>query len=189
MPDVFRSFIAIDIDNEEILRRLMEAQESLVKTGARIKSIKQQNIHITIRFLGNIYPEMIDKVYNHMEMVSFIPFNARIQGAGAFPTSKYARIVWAGIQEGAEKMRSISEQLEPPLQKMGFKPNSRGFSPHITISRVRADHNKAELIRCIKDLANYEFGILKVCCVKLKKSVLTPSGPIYSTLKEVCRGQ
>ncbi len=77
--------------------------------------------------------------------------------------------------------------MEPRLQRLGFRPDKKGFNPHITIARVRTGHNKVELARCIKELAELEFGVLKVDCLKLKKSVLTPKGPIYSTLKEVCR--
>lgn len=189
MPEIIRSFVAIDIDNEKILNQLRDVQGKLIETSARIKSVKPENIHITIRFLGDIHIEMIDKIHSSMEKVSFTPFDVRIHGIGAFPTSKYVRIVWAGIEDGRKKIEAIFNQLEPQLRVLGFKPDLRGFSPHITISRVRAGQKKAELIRCVKDLANHEFGILKVCCLKLKKSVLTPRGPIYSNLKEVCRSK
>jgi 2'-5' RNA ligase len=187
MPEPIRSFIAFDIDDKEIMNKLSEVQEKLVKTGANLKLVKPENIHITMRFLGNIQPAMVDKIHNEMKQIVFTPFEAQIQGIGAFPTLKYARVVWAGIKKGAEKLEDIFNQLEPRLQKLGFAPDKKGFSPHITIARVRTGRNKAELVHCINELTNYEFGVLHVNCLKLKKSVLTPKGPIYSTLKEVCR--
>ena len=72
------------------------------------------------------------------------------------------------------------------LQKLGLRPDPKGFSPHLTIARVKTGRNKAELVRCIEELVNYEFGVVKANCLKLKKSALTPKGPIYSTLREVC---
>jgi 2'-5' RNA ligase len=187
MPEPIRSFIAFDINNEEIIKRFSEARERLLKTGANLKLVKPQNIHITMRFLGNIPPNMIEKVHGEMEQVIFTPFEVEIRGVGVFPSLKYARIVWAGIRGGAEQLKEVFSQLEPRLQKLRFKPDRKGFSPHITFARVRTGRNKKELVYCIKELKDYEFGVLKVDCLKLKKSVLTPKGPIYSTLKEVCR--
>ncbi|HVP92689.1 MAG TPA: hypothetical protein VMS94_02980, partial [Acidobacteriota bacterium] len=62
----------------------------------------------------------------------------------------------------------------------------KGFSPHLTIARVKSERNKAELERFIDEKSNYEFGIVKAACLRLKRSDLTPRGPIYSTLKEFC---
>jgi len=187
MSEMIRSFIAFDIDSKSVLRRLSEAQEKLVDTGANLNLVKPQNIHVTMRFLGNISPTMIDAIHEEMEKVSFTPFDVELRGIGVFPNIKYLRVVWAGIQKGADELRKVSDQLEPRLQKLGFRPDPKGFSPHLTIARVRTGRNKAELIRCVQELADYEFGLIRADCLRLKRSVLTPKGPIYSTLKEVCR--
>ncbi|UCE28576.1 MAG: RNA 2',3'-cyclic phosphodiesterase [Candidatus Bathyarchaeota archaeon] len=184
MSERIRSFIAFDIDSEPVLRKLSEAQGHLANTGANLKLVQPRNVHITMRFLGNISFNMVDAIHNEMNKVSFTPFDVEILGLGAFPSLKYARVVWAGIRKGAEALSNISSKLEPSLQKLGFKPDRKGFSPHLTIARVRTGRNKAELARCIEELAEFRFGILGANCLKLKKSVLTPKGPIYSTLRE-----
>lgn len=186
MPELVRSFIAFDIDNQEILKRLTEAQEKLVKSGADLKPVEPENIHVTMRFLGDIQSSMIDKIHSEMEQAVFKPFDVEIRGVGAFPSTKYARVVWAGIKEGTDGLRDIFNQVEPRLRKLGLRPDSKGFSPHITIARVRSGRNKDQLAYCIDELADYPFGALRADCLRLKKSVLTPKGPIYSTLKEVC---
>jgi 2'-5' RNA ligase len=186
MPETIRSFIAFDINNQEILKRLAEAQAKLAKTGADLKLVETQNIHVTMRFLGDIQPNMVEKIHGEMKQVAFSPFDVEIRGAGAFPNTKYARVVWAGIQQGADELRNVFNQLEPRLRKLGFRPDSKGFSPHMTIARVRTGRNKSELASCLDELADHEFGILRADCLKLKKSLLTPRGPTYSTLKEVC---
>ncbi len=159
----------------------------LARTGADLKLVKPENIHITMRFLGNIAPPMVDSIYEIMQKVSFSPFDVEIRDLGAFPKLQYARVVWAGIKNGAEQLSNISSQLEPNLRRLGLRPDRKGFSPHLTFARVRSGRNKAELIRCVKDSVNYEFGIVKAECLRLKRSILTPKGPIYSTLREVCR--
>lgn len=186
MPEMIRSFISFDIDNKSVLRKLSEAQDKLVDTGADLKLVKPQNIHITMRFLGDIHPTMVDAVHEEMKSVSFTPFDVELRGLGVFPNMKYLRVVWAGIRKGADELGNVFDQLEPRLRKLGFKPDLKGFSPHLTIARVRTGRNKAELSRCVEELADYEFGVLRADCLRLKKSVLTPKGPIYSTLKEVC---
>lgn len=187
MSERIRSFIAFDIDDEQIIKRFSEGQQMLARTGADLKLVKPENIHITMRFLGNITPPMVDSIHEAMRKVSFSPFNVEIRGLGAFPKLQYARVIWAGIRKGAEQLDNIFNQLEPKLRELGFKPDPKGFSPHLTIVRVKSGRKKAELMRCLKDSVDYEFGAVKAECLRLKRSVLTPKGPIYSTLKEVCR--
>jgi 2'-5' RNA ligase len=187
MSETVRSFIAFDIDNDLVLRRLSEVQGTLVNTGAHLKLVEPRNIHMTMRFLGNISLGMIDLIHEEMKKVSFTPFDVEIRGLGAFPSLRYPRVVWAGIRRGVNELRNVFDQLEPLLRGLGFKPDPKGFSPHLTIARVRSGRRKAELIRCVQDLADCEFGVIKAECLRLKKSVLTPRGPVYSTLKEVCR--
>jgi len=186
MPESIRSFIAFDVDSESVLKRMTDVQNLLAKTGADLKLVEPKNIHITLRFLGNITPNMVEKIFEEMKRVQFIPFNIEIRGVGAFPHLRYPRVVWMGITEGAEQLRNIFNQLEPRLRSLGFAPDSKGFGPHLTIARIRSGRNKAELVKFVTENASCEFGIVKAKCLKLKKSDLTPKGPVYSTLKEFC---
>jgi 2'-5' RNA ligase len=188
MSEIIRSFFAFDITDGEIIRRLEWVQGLLAKTGADLKLVKPQKTHITIRFLGNTSPLMLDAMYEEIKQVSFPPFEITLRGLGAFPHLNRPRVVWAGIQKGADELVKIFEQLEPRLRKLGFKPDKKGFSPHLTIARVRSGRNKAQLAKAIRELEDYDFGSVKADCLRLKKSVLTPRGPIYSTLREVCGG-
>jgi 2'-5' RNA ligase len=120
-----------------------------------------------------------------MSEVSFAPFNIEIQGLGVFPSLNYARVIWAGIQGGADELRNICNQLDSFLRGLGLKLDSKGFSPHITIARVRTGRHKAELIRRIMDIKDFDFGVIKANYIRLKKSVLTQKGPIYNTIYEV----
>ena len=186
MSEMIRSFIAFDINNETVLQRFKQAQDKLVQTGTDLKLVQPQNIHITMRFLGDIKPAMVDSIYDVMKKVSFSAFDCEIRGLGVFPDLRFPRVVWAGIRNGANELRGVFNQLEPGLLQLGFRPDSKGFSPHLTLARVKTGRNKAELARCIQELTDFDCGIVRADCLRLKKSVLTPKGPVYSMLKEVC---
>jgi 2'-5' RNA ligase len=181
-----RSFLAFDIDSDAVRKRLTDVQTSLVKTGADLKPVEPENIHITMRFLGNVSENTVEKIFGSMQKLNFTPFDVKIHGVGAFPDVRYPRVVWAGITEGANDLRQIFSQLEPHLQALGFPPDPKGFSPHLTIARVRSGRNKAELAKFVTDSKDFQFGIVRAKCFRLKKSELTPRGPIYSTLREFC---
>ncbi|MCS7124899.1 MAG: RNA 2',3'-cyclic phosphodiesterase [Candidatus Bathyarchaeota archaeon] len=186
MSETIRSFIAFDIEDSGVLENITKMQKILSGTGADLKLVEPQNIHITLRFLGNITQPMVDKVYGGMCKVHFTPFTIKIQGLGAFPNQRNPRVVWAGIREGFLQLRGIFEQLEPFLRSLGFAPDPKGFSPHLTIARVRSGRNKAQLVKCLMENVNFEFGVVKANCLRLKRSDLTPKGPIYTTLREHC---
>ena len=185
MSGTIQSFLAFDIEDQTILRRLAKAQAMLANTGADLKQVKPQNIHLTVRFLGDIHPPMVDAIHEEMKQISFAPFQIELRGLGAFPKLSYPRVVWAGIRQGVEELKDVFEQLEPRLRGLGFKPDNKGFSPHLTIARVRTGRNKIRLAELVRELEDYEFGTVKAECLRLKKSDLTPRGPIYTNLREV----
>ncbi len=187
MPETIRSFIAFDINNPSVLEKFSEVQDVLVKTGADLRLVEPRNIHMTIRFLGDIQTTLVEGILETMKQVEFTTFDCEIHGLGVFPNLRYTRVVWAGMGKGSDELKKVSEQLELHLGKLGFQHDPKGFSPHLTLARVRTGRNKEELANQIQALTNYDFGVVRADCLKLKKSVLTPKGPIYSTLGEVCR--
>src|SRR3989339_138077 len=189
MSESIRSFLAFDIENDAVRNLLAKAQAMLFQTGSDVKLVETENIHVTMRFLGEINTGMVEKIFAEMKKIQFTPFDVHIKGIGVFPNLHYPRVVWAGITEGADQLRSIFNQIEPQLRGLGFAPDSKGFSPHLTIARVRSGRNKAQLAEFITKNADYEFGTIKAECFRLKKSALSPKGPTYSTLKEYCPGQ
>jgi len=186
MSETIRSFLALDIEDKSIIRRLLKVQGMLVNTGADLKLVKPQNIHLTVRFLGDIPLPMVDAIHEEMKQLSFALFDIELRGIGTFPKLSHPRVLWAGIRKGATELANVFEHLEPRLRGLGFKPDTKGFSPHLTIARVRTRRNKDRLAELVRELENYEFGTIKVDCLRLKKSDLTPRGPIYTNLREVC---
>jgi RNA 2',3'-cyclic 3'-phosphodiesterase len=186
LSESIRSFIAFDMQQPTVQTRLASAQKFLIQTGADLKVVELQNIHITLRFLGGISPQMVEKVYGAMQTVQFKPFDIALCGLGVFPSLNYPRVVWAAITVGAEELKEIFSQLEPKIRELGFEADKNGFSPHITIARVRSAKNKAQLVEYVAKKAHEDFGKIHLECLKLKQSKLSPKGPTYTTLKEVC---
>ena len=90
------------------------------------------------------------------------------------------------MTDGVEQLESIFTQLEPQIRALGFAADAYGFSPHLTIARVRSGANKQRLAELVTKKGDYEFGTIKANCLRLKRSQLSPKGPTYSTLKEFC---
>ena len=186
MSEFVRGFLAFDIENEDVKKKLTHMQTQAVQTGADLKLVEPENIHMTIRFLGDITLNMADKIFEEMKKIQFKSFPAQLTGLGVFPSLNYPRVLWAGIAQGAEQLQNIVNQIEPKLQSLGFPPDRNPFSPHLTIARVRSARNKAQLADFVTKNTKYDFGAVEAKCLRLKRSELTSKGPIYSTLKEYC---
>ena len=180
-----RSFISIDVEDEGVLRGLTGVQSALVKTGADLKLVKPENIHLTLRFLGEIPVVLVDEIFKVMQSAVRPPFEMEVKGLGAFPSVTRPRVIWAGVSDGAEAVVEIHRKIEAGLKRLGFRPEDKRFTAHITIARVKSRRNVERLLRVFQEYRNAVFGRMLVDCIRLKKSVLTPRGPIYTTLREV----
>lgn len=178
-----RSFISIDINDQFLLTKIVRVQESLSGLGAHIKFVEPENIHMTLKFLGEISIVLIEKVKEVLGQIDFEPFIMRIEGLGAFPNIRRPRVIWLGVSEGASRIVEIQRFLEDRLVRLGFRRERGEFIPHITIGRVRGG-NYERLRKRIVELRDLTIGDFLVNSVRLKKSTLTSKGPIYETLYE-----
>ena len=179
----FRGFIAIDID---VNKNLVEFASEIKKTQADLKLVEPENIHITIKFLGDTDEEKIEEIKeiikNSVEEIE--PFEIKLKGSGVFPNKNYMKVLWIGIEK-VEKIMEIAKKINNQLTKIGFEPEKRDFSAHLTIARIKSPRNKDKLIGIIEKYKEFEFESINVDSIKLKKSDLTPKGPIYTTLVDV----
>ncbi len=170
-----RCFIAIDAG----FKKLEPLIERLSKIGG-VKAVQPENLHITLKFLGEISESRVEDVKNVMKkaLSDFKSFTYTARGVGAFPSENYIRVVFAGV-EGGEVIVDMQRKLENELEKIGFKREKRDFVPHITLARVKIPRRKAQLQRFIQEFKKESFGELKVKEVYLMQSILKPSGPEY----------
>ena len=179
-----RSFVSIDLDDEHVLSRVTSIISSLSSIGGDLKPVERNNIHLTLKFLGTVSQTKLAEVKTILSHVKFELFPVEIRGAGAFPNMNRMNVIWVGIGEGWSRVQQIFEQTEKLLQEAGFPRETRPFSPHITIARVRSSRRMGEMASFLEHLSSATFGAFKADRVRLKQSVLSPSGPTYSTLFE-----
>jgi 2'-5' RNA ligase len=177
-----RCFISVDLEGPELLDALVGVQDDMRSTGADLKLVKKYNIHITMRFLGDVDEGLVEKLKDLIGDVKFSPFSVKLRGVGVFPNLRRPRVIWVGLAEGVEELSRVYREVESGVTGLGFKPESRRFSPHITLARVRSGRNRDALVERLRAHTDDSFGGFLVERVKLKKSVLTPRGPVYSTL-------
>jgi RNA 2',3'-cyclic 3'-phosphodiesterase len=182
MP-TFRGFIAIEIQSTTSIR---EFEQAITKTGADVKIVEPKNIHLTLKFLGDTDEKHIDAIEQSMkESVTKIkPFPITLKGTGVFPNQNYMKVIWIGISKG-NHIETIAQAIDEKLVLLGFKKENRGYSPHLTIGRIKTAKNKDQLLQVIKKYTEAEFATQTIQSIKLKKSELTPTGPIYTTLREI----
>jgi 2'-5' RNA ligase len=185
MGEKIRSFIAIEL-NKEIQDALANIQTDLRSSGADIKWVKPRNIHLTLKFLGNIDTNLIPKIKNILEDITkkYKNFSGDLTELGAFPKLHNPRVIWVGMQTGKDKIISITKELEDNLSKIGIPQEEKEFHPHVTLGRIKSSINRLKLVELLN---NTKISILKfqVKKITLFKSTLTPEGPIYEAKLEV----
>jgi 2'-5' RNA ligase len=180
-----RVFVAVKI-GEGIRQKLAALQNSLPSSAAGLKLVEPDNIHLTLKFLGEVPLEKTGQITQAIvDGVSGLQkFNAYMKGVGAFPGLNQVRVIWAGVTDGQDQFIELQRRIDAALQPLGFELE-KGFHPHATIARVKFIKDKAKLLSFIKEKSGEDFGDIAVESVELKQSNLTPKGPIYSTLAEI----
>jgi len=181
-----RSFIAVEVP---FFSSIGSAIEALKSTRLVAKFVEPQNMHLTLRFLGDIDETDVPAIMDGMKQAAsdISPFEMELSGMGFFPGGKRINVIWLGF-EGAEPLKDFVSRLSSEFEKSNIRPegmDSREFTPHLTIARVKYPGDKRRVIEVINSYSSTTFGILSVDKILLKKSVLQRSGPIYSTLGSV----
>ncbi len=179
-----RCFIAVEIVDTQVLNNLVAFGKALVATGATVKPVEAQNLHVTLRFLGNVSRSRVEEVGQLIDEIEFSPFEVELRDVGVFPNLRRVNVVWVGIARGDVELLHVFTQLDAKLQGVGFPSDRRGFAPHITVARVSSGQQREALVEAVAAWRDREFGVFGVDAIQLKRSVLTPRGPIYSTLHE-----
>lgn len=179
-----RCFLCIEITDSTIISKIVQFQEELKSVDAKIKFVEMENLHFTLKFLGEVDSPLIEEIYTKMKKAPFSAFSLTLQNVGTFPGSN-PRVIWVGISEGREQLAELSSFLDNNLKDLGFKREKRKFSPHVTIGRVRYIRDRKALNSLLEHWHDKLFGTTSVSSFQLKKSILTAKGPIYSILKEI----
>lgn len=180
----FRGFIAVDIETSQHMKAF---SQEIKQSGANVKVVDPEKIHITLKFLGDTDESKIDEITTVIQetVKQNHPFEIQYKGTGVFPNQNYIKVIWIGIEKGGEQLKDIATRLDENLAEQGFKKEKREFSPHLTVARMRSARNKEMILKILDSYASTVFGEQQVQSIKLMKSDLTREGPIYTTLKEI----
>lgn len=186
---MIRSFLAIELP-EAIQEKIEEIQRDLMISRADVRWVNPGNIHVTLKFFGNIEESRIDPIVKSIEELihSTSAFRLWVRGMGAFPYLKNPRVIWMGLVDEHNILGPFQNRMEALLENIGFERESRAFQPHLTLGRAKSNRGREELVGRLEKYREEEFGALMVERVILFKSELRPSGSIYTPLKEVRLG-
>lgn len=173
----------MDIEDIKIIEKIKGVQAEFISTGGDIKLVEENNFHFTLAFLGEINEYQKNKICKFLQGLQKENAKITLKGIGAFPSTNNPRVIWIGVSEGREILERSAKVVMSFLKEnnMSFDEN---FEPHLTIARLRSQKNKGSIVAKIMELSNLEVGETLTSPIRLKKSTLTPSGPIYETLCE-----
>jgi 2'-5' RNA ligase len=184
MPPTIRTFIALELP-PSIISLLEKVQEDLKSMRLRAKWVRPENIHLTLKFLGNINPVDTDKIGAAMTdaVDDFAPLNLVAGRVGVFPGIKRPRVIWLGLGGQIQLLIAMQRLLEDNLAALGFKKEKRPFKGHLTLGRFRQTVNPNTIRQIMRQYANgyrEEFTARRII---LFKSDLKPTGAVYSRLQ------
>jgi RNA 2',3'-cyclic 3'-phosphodiesterase len=184
---LLRTFIAVDIP-PSIQTDIQQKTGALCRAidSSLVRWVSPRNLHLTLKFLGDVSPANVNLLTQMLraEADSCPAFDIHLNGLGSFPSPKRPRIIYIGIQAPAE-LEALARGIESACARLGYESEARGFSPHLTIGRVRQNVSSSEqqkIRMALEETKIDSLGTARVDSVHLYKSDLKPSGPVYTRL-------
>jgi 2'-5' RNA ligase len=185
MARSLRVFTAVEI-TPEIRSAIGRLIERLRASQAKVTWTKPANLHYTLKFLGDVPETEVPEICRAAQEAvgPFTPFELVAAGVGTFPSPSRPRTCWLGVGEGAEAIGLVFQALERLIAPLGYPPEGRHFTPHLTLGRVR--ENSPNTLQQLADLlrrhADFDAGLMQVDCVTVFASTLAKDGPTYEVL-------
>jgi len=194
MAQSCRLFIAIELP-DNILRQITRVQQQIERQipARAVRWVKPDSIHLTLRFLGDVEIDRIDSLKAVLDVAgtNHAPFPLEIAAPGCFPNTRNPRVLWLGLEGNLESLGNLQQSVEQAITDLGFIPEDRGFSPHLTLARVQRNASRDDAGRvglaAERGLAE-PVGGWRVEDLSLMRSQLKPSGSVYTELHRVPLG-
>jgi len=183
-----RSFIAVELT--DAVRQALAGVQCDLKAQAPPRAVRwtrPDSIHLTLQFLGDILPDQVEAVAGALRVACAGrgPFAFELAGAGVFPNLNRPRVVWVGVVEPSGALAALQQRVAQALAPLGFSPEERAFTPHLTIGRAARDAGPRDLAALGALIARAGVGSLgrvAVDHVNLMRSDLKPEGAVYTPL-------
>lgn len=179
-----RSFVAIEIP-AEVKRKLAGLSESLRAEGVRASWVREANLHLSLRFLGEITTEERQQIESELAQVcvGIAHMQLAVEGCGAFPNARSPRVVWAGISGELEPLDALAVAVETAACSAGLEPMPKRFRPHVTLGRIRESGRVSATATVLEKHAEFSGGAIPVGRVSLFASELRPAGAKHTRLQ------
>lgn len=186
MNKTARTFLAIKLP-EDIIESIRRIQKKIMANNLNIKFVKPENIHLTLKFLGDTPISDIEEINRSMKNAAsdFSPFLLAAKGIGVFPDLHRPRVIWIGISQETDSLVLLQKKLDKELEKIGFNREKRTFKGHLTIGRIKGKIDKKlfnEILHQYQTFCSKTFSADKIY---LFQSLLKPSGPVYAKLVSI----
>ncbi len=183
---MLRVFIGIEL-SPEVQAGLAEQIDRLRRHASRVRWVREENLHITLKFIGNVVPDELPDVFAAAERSAGTcdPFSLEICGLGCFPDLRRPRIAWAGCGSGCEACRILAGNIETEFAKIGYKPEHRTFHPHVTLGRIRTPGHAMGLENALQESGTKCYGQTDVSELVVFMSELKRSGAVYTPMQRV----
>ena len=183
MPGMLRAFVAVEMPGP-VRKALEEVQSGLKQLNIRARWVRPENIHLTLKFLGNIPAGHVPSIGEVLRVVAQAHgrFSLAAAGLGVFPDIRHPKIIWVGLTSRPEALTPLQQDLDGRLAALGFPREEKPFRGHLTIGRFRAEGFPGPVADAVKRHAAAEFGTFAVDEIVLMKSDLRPEGPLYEPL-------
>jgi RNA 2',3'-cyclic 3'-phosphodiesterase len=181
-----RTFIAIEIP-EDIRNRIAVLQSGLKGLGGKITWVKPENMHLTMKFLGETEQHQVKNIFDKLDQAvsSINQFEIKFKEVGAFPNFRRPKVFWVGTEGDNSTLIEVANKIDQQMCEFGFRPENKRFSAHLTIGRVRDQKGIETVIKLLQQEENFSPGEFVVKHVSFIKSELTRLGPIYTTLEQI----
>lgn len=181
--NTLRAFVAVPIP-DAVTHFLAQIQARLRSSQINIRWVKNNNIHLTLKFLGDIDPSRIPLIAAQMNAAAslFPSFSLKAKGVGVFPNRRRARVLWVGLTGDCDRLRAIQANLETGLESIGFAREPRDFYAHLTIGRPRQHIDGQAIGAVLESMKTTTSDPFRVDRLKLYESMLKPAGAVYSVL-------
>lgn len=177
-----RAFVALELPGA-VVESLVQFQDELARTGSDLKLVERENLHFTVKFLGEVSDSQAAQAAAGLRALKLKAIDVAVSGAGAFPDVRRPRVVWAGVsEEDRPAVEPLARAVRGSLEGVGER-DDRPFQAHVTLARVRSSRKSHELESLLSENSLRNFGRARLAELKLKSSQLTPGGAVYSDIE------
>jgi len=178
-----RTFIAIELPRH-ITAAMGDVQETLKSSKLNIRWVRPENIHLTLKFLGDTPPEAVDTISRTLSesVLNFSPISLSAKGSGAFPGIKNPRVIWVGLSGQVPRLKTLQQALEENLTAIGFEKEKRTFKGHLTLGRTKGAVDPVKLNAALNEILDFETEPFLADRIFLFQSDLKPTGPVYTKI-------